>query len=126
MSIKGLSCIFPVPNIKKTEEFYVSCLGFQAVEYLGCKESHICLYKDEIEILLLQANTDHISPNREQYGYGYDAYLYSDDVKTLEGEFRSKGVKIMKPLNLTDYQNQEFVIEDCDGRWIAFGIKLKI
>lgn len=23
----------------------------------------------------------------------------------------------------TDYNNKEFVIEDVDGRWIAFGIK---
>ncbi|EOS81803.1 hypothetical protein C817_00532 [Dorea sp. 5-2] len=126
MSITGISCIFPVPNIKKTEKFYVSCPGFRAVEYLECKEPHICLYKDEIEILLLQANTNLISPNREQYGYGYDAYLYTNDGETLESEFSSKGVKIIKSLNLTDYQNQEFVIEDCDGRWIAFGLKIKI
>ena len=126
MGIKGLSCIFPVPDIKKTEEFYVSCLDFRAVRYLWCKEPHICLYKDEIEIILLQADTDHIKPNREQYGYGYDAYLYTDDGKSLEGEFSSKGVKIIKPMDLTDYQNQEFVIEDCDGRWIAFGLKVKI
>lgn len=69
--------------------------------------------------------TQIISPNRELYGYGYDAYLYTDDGETLESEFSSKGVKIIKSLNLTDYQNQEFVIEYCDGRWIAFGIKLK-
>lgn len=37
MSIMGLSCIFPVPNIKKTAEFYVSKLEFCAVEYLECK-----------------------------------------------------------------------------------------
>lgn len=116
MGIKGLSCIFPVPDIKKTEEFYVSCLGFRAARYLECKEPHICLYKDKIEIILLQTDTNRINTNREQYGYGYDAYLYTDDAKTLEDEFISKGVKIIKPLNLTDYQNQEFVIEDCDGR----------
>lgn len=126
MSIMRLSCIFPVPNIKKTEEFYVSCLGFRAVEYLECKEPHICLYKDDIEILLLQANADHIIPNREQYGYGYDAYLYTDDGKNLEDQFRLKGVKIIKSLNLTDYQNREFVIEDCDGRLLAFGLKMKV
>lgn len=125
MSIKGLSCIFPVPNIKKTEEFYVSCLGFRAIAYLECKQPHICLYKDDIELILLEANTDHVIPNRAQYGYGYDAYLYTDDGKTLEDELSSKGVKIIKSSNLTDYQNQEFVIEDCDGRWIAFGIKIK-
>lgn len=25
--------------------------------------------------------------------------------------------------NVTDYDNKEFVIEDCDGRYIAFGCK---
>lgn len=34
MSLAGLSCIFPVPDIKKTAEFYVSGLCFKAVEYL--------------------------------------------------------------------------------------------
>ena len=43
----------------------------------------------------------------------------------LEKEFLEKGVKIVKPLNVTDYKNKEFVIEDIDGRWIAFGLKIK-
>lgn len=125
MSILGLSCIFPVPNIKKTAEFYVSKLEFRAVEYLECKEPHICLYKDDIEIILLQANTDKVLPNRKIYGYGYDAYLYTENQQLLEKEFAAKGIKIIKPLNMTDYQNKEFVIEDSDGRWLAFGLKIK-
>lgn len=125
MSILGLSCIFPVPNIKKTAEFYVSKLEFRAVEYLECKEPHICLYKDDIEIILLQANTDKVLPNRKIYGYGYDAYLYTENQQLLEKEFAAKGIKIIKPLNMTDYQNKEFVIEDSDGRWLAFGLKVK-
>ncbi len=125
MSFMGLSCIFPVPDIKKTAEFYVSRLGFRAVEYLKCKEPHICLYKDETEIILLQANTGKVLPNRELYGYGYDAYFYIDSQEFLEKELLAKGVKFIKPLNVTDYQNKEFVIEDLDGRWLAFGLKLK-
>lgn len=125
MSIIGLSCIFPVPNIKKTAEFYVSKLEFRAVEYLECKEPHICLYKDNIEIILLQANTDKVFANRKLYGYGYDAYLYTENQELLEKEFISKGIKIIKPLNMTDYQNKELVVEDLDGRWLAFGLKVK-
>lgn len=87
MSIMGLSCIVPVSNIKKPKEFYISCLGFRAVEYLECTEPHICLYKDDIEIILLKANTDHINPNRKLYGYGYDVYLYTDDGKLLKRSF---------------------------------------
>lgn len=123
MSLIALSCIFPVPNIQKTAAFYESVLGFRAVEYLECKEPHICLYQDNIEILLLQANSDRIQPNRKLYGYGYDAYIYCDDQKRLEQELLAKGVKIVSSLKLTDYKNKEFVIEDPDGRWLAFGLK---
>lgn len=125
MGLTGLSCIFPTPDIKKTAEFYASCFGFHAVEYLECNEPHICLYRDEIEILLLQAQTEKVFPNRKLYGYGYDAYLYTDEQEILEKELLAKGVKIVKDLNITDYKNKEFVVEDLDGRWIAFGLKIK-
>ena len=125
MKLRGLSCIFPALNIKKTAEFYTSCLGFRAVEYLECKEPHICLYRDDAEIILLQAKSDRIIPNRELYGYGFDAYLYVENQELLEKEFKEKQVKIVRELNVTDYQNKEFVIEDIDGRWLAFGLKIK-
>lgn len=125
MNLIGLSCIFPVPDIRKTAEFYVSCLGFRAVEYTECKEPHICLYRDRTEIILLKADTDRVFPNRELYGYGYDAYLYTDNQELLEKEFSEKGVKIIRSLDITDYNNKEFVIEDANGRWLAFGLKLK-
>lgn len=121
----GLSCIFPVPDIKKTEEFYALKLDCRTVEYLDCKEPHVCLYKDSVEIILLQANTDRVSPNRKLYGYGYDAYLYTENQEQLEKEFIKKGVKIIKSLNVTDYKNKELVIEDIDGRHLAFGLKVK-
>lgn len=123
MDMIGLSCIFPVPKIRNTAAFYVSKLGFKAVEYLDCTEKHICLYRDTIEIILLQANRDKILPNRELYGYGYDAYLYTDSQEALEREFAANGVRIVKPLSVTDYENREFVIEDIDGRYLAFGLK---
>ncbi len=123
MSIIGLSCIFPVPDIKETANFYVTKLGFKAVEYLECEDPHTCLCLDEVEIILLQANTKKIVPNRELYGYGYDAYLYTNHQENLEKEFISKEIKIVRHLNITDYQNNEFVIEDIDGRWLAFGLK---
>ena len=124
MSIKALSCIFPVPDINKTKEFYISKLGFRATEYLECKEPHVCLYKDDIEIILLKASTDKVFPNRILYGYGYDAYLYSDNQERLEKEFIKNKIKFIKYLDITDYQNKEFVIEDIDGRWLAIGLKL--
>lgn len=56
-------------------------------------------------------------------GYGYDAYFITDKQEVLQKEFEDNGVKIVKSLVKTDYQNKEFVIEDNDGCWIGFGIK---
>ena len=122
--IRGLSCIFPVPDIMETTGFYVSKLDFTAVGYLDSNEPHVCLYRDDVEIILLKAEKGRVLPNRELYGYGYDAYLYTDDQKKLQDLFLSREVKIVRPLNTTDYHNSEFVIEDIDGRWLAFGLKI--
>ena len=123
MELTGLSCIFPVPDILKTARVYTDSLGFRAVGYVECEEPHICLYRDKTEIILLKANTDRVFTNRELYGYGYDAYLYTSEMEELEKQLRRNRVKIARPLSMTDYKNREFVIEDIDGRWIAFGRK---
>lgn len=125
MGLIGSSCIFHALDIKKTAEFYVSMLGFRSTEFLTCKEPHICLYKDNVEIILLRADNADVLPNRKLYGYGYDAYLYTDDGELLDKDLSEKGVNIVRHLNVTDYDNKELVVEDPDGRWIAFGIKIK-
>lgn len=125
MSLLGMSCIFSVPDIRKTAYYYEKVLGFRAVPYLESKEPHICLYRDESELILLQADGENVFPNRTLYGYGYDAYLYAQDLESLQRELQQAGAKIFRALNLTDYNNRELVIEDCDGRWLAFGLKQK-
>lgn len=123
MKLIGLSCIFPSKDIRKTAEYYKIKLEFDIVEYLQSKQPHICMYKDNIEIILTQANHEEIKPNRLLYGYGYDAYIYTNNQLELQERFKKAGVKIVIPLTQTDYNNKEFVIEDIDGRWIAFGLK---
>jgi len=124
MQLIASHCVFPTPNIHKTAEFYVEKLGFHRVDYMDAKEKHICLYRDGVEFILTQANTKRVFPNRELYGYGEDAYVITENQQDLQDEFEKNGVKIVKPLQLTDYHNLEFTIEDIDGRWICFGIKL--
>ncbi|MVO98415.1 VOC family protein [Paenibacillus lutrae] len=123
---KGLtSClqIFPTPDLDKTAQYYVQ-LGFRAVYYLDSAEPHVCLYKDLIEIILTQSKLETCIPNREIHGYGYDGYFISDNQEEIEQELIRLGVKIVRPLSVTDYNNHEFVFEDVDGRWIAVGTKL--
>ena len=123
--IYSILAVFPAPDIEKTAEFYGEVMGFRVVKYLDVKEPHICLYRDGVEIVLTKANSDKVYHNRELYGYGEDAYLITDNQEELQEEFINKGAKIVRPLHITDYNNKEFVLEDIDGRWIAFGMKQK-
>jgi catechol 2,3-dioxygenase-like lactoylglutathione lyase family enzyme len=116
-------CVFPTPDIEKTARYYEKAMGFKAAQYLDASEPHICLYRDSTEIILTKSNGQEVIPNRKLYGYGYDAYFITDNQEKLQEEFESAGVNIIRPLCTTDYHNQEFVIEDIDGRWIGFGIK---
>lgn len=123
---KGLlmsHCVFPTPDILRTAKFYEQKLGFQAVHYLDTDEPHVCLYRDATEIILTKSNGQAVVPNRKLYGYGYDAYFITENQTQLQQEFNDLSVKIIRPLIDTDYNNKEFVIEDIDGRWLAFEIK---
>ncbi|MFJ8262577.1 glyoxalase [Rummeliibacillus sp. NPDC094406] len=118
-------CIFPSLDILKTANYYEKIMGFIAVPYMESKEPHICLYRDATEIILTNSNGKEVVPNRILYGYGYDAYFITDNQEVLQEEYNNSGVKIVRSLSNTDYSNKEFVIEDIDGRWIAFGKKTK-
>ena len=124
MKLLASHCVFPTPDIHKTAEYYVEKLGFRRVDYLDAKEKHICLYRDGVEFILTQANTQRVFPNRELYGYGEDAYVITESQQELQDEFEKKGVTITERLHQTDYHNLEFSIEDIDGRRICFGIKV--
>ncbi|RAR45875.1 VOC family protein [Paenibacillus sp. MDMC362] len=114
--------IFPTSNFEKTSEFYQR-IGFRAVNYLDAAEPHVCLYKDSVEIVLTKTEME-VVPNRIRYGYGYDAYFFTYGQREIQQELMDVGVKIVRALTTTDYNNHEFVFEDVDGRWIAIGNKL--
>lgn len=48
--------IFPTLNIEQTAAFYSQYLGFKAVPYLDTQEPHLCLYRDDTEIILTQSH----------------------------------------------------------------------
>ena len=123
MSLMSSLTMFPCNDIVKTAEWYVEKLDFRRVDYLNVKQPHICLYRDQIEIILTSTNGAKVVPNHINYGYGYDAYFITEDGEKLQQKMKDKNVKIIKEVSITDYQNQELLIEDCDGRWICFGVK---
>ncbi len=122
MKIVDALIIFPVNDMDKTADFYVNKMGFRCVKYLDVAEPHVCLYRDAIEIILTRAEGE-VVPNRIRYGYGEDAYIITSEQESLQEEFRSKGVTVVKEVSMTDYGNKEFIIQDIDGRQLVFGVK---
>ncbi|WP_223868940.1 hypothetical protein [Paenibacillus sp. UASWS1643] len=71
-------------QMKRTAQFYEEKMGFRVVEYLDAAEPHICLYPDLTEIILTQSNGQKVIPNRELYGYGYDAYFITKNQEEVD------------------------------------------
>lgn len=61
---------------------------------------------------------------RSDYSLGKRVNFITKNQEELQEEFTKANVKIVRSIDNTDYNNKEFVIEDIDGRWIGFGIKV--
>jgi catechol 2,3-dioxygenase-like lactoylglutathione lyase family enzyme len=116
--------VFVAPDAQKTAGYYRDVLGFRAVEHFNKEEKFAALYRDEIEIVVVQSRFGNVISNQERYGAGYDAYWNPEDfedVDNLHLEWKEKGVTIVSPPRLTAYGSYEFVFEDMDGRRIGVG-----
>ncbi len=108
-------------DIEKTVEFYKKELSFEVVKHYEQEEKFAACYRDEVEMVVVEAKKGNIIPNNERYGAGYDAYLVPEDVDLFYEEIKNKDVKIIQEPVLTAYGSKEFKIEDIDGRIIGIG-----
>ncbi|MTI71568.1 MAG: glyoxalase [Firmicutes bacterium] len=111
-------------DVKKTVKYYVEKLGFTYAKHYEHIESFAALYRDSVELVVVQSKFGNVKSNTKRYGAGYDVYIDPDTVKGVDilyQEFVSKGVKIFSKPSKTDYGSYEFVLEDIDGRLIGIG-----
>jgi catechol 2,3-dioxygenase-like lactoylglutathione lyase family enzyme len=116
--------VFVTPDVRKTAAYYRDVLGFRVVEHYEHAEPFAALYRDAVELIVVQAQFGKVLSNRERYGAGYDAYLDPEDVAGVDAlfvEFRQKGAVIENPPAATPYGSYEFVVRDIDGRRIGIG-----
>ncbi len=114
--------VFPCKDPVQTALFYETKCGFTATHLLDEAMPQIRLKRDNIEIVLVEADGDSCLPNREKYGIPYDLIIFTNEPKMLEIELSGQNVKIVKPLpDAEEFQNvnREFVFEDNDGRHIC-------
>lgn len=116
--------VFLVNDVKRTVKYYSEQLGFKFAKHYDKIENFATIYRDSIEIVIVQAKFGEVESNQKRYGEGYDAYIDPDSVEgvdVLYREFSSKDVKIISEPKFTEYGSYEFVIEDIDGRLIGIG-----
>lgn len=116
--------VLVTPRIENTAGYYRDVLGFRVVEHYAQPEKFAALYRDAVEIVLVQSQFGTVRSNRAQYGAGYDAYLVPESpaaVDTFYAEIKARGAKIAQPPARTSYGSREFVLEDVDGRLIGVG-----
>ncbi len=117
--------VFVSEDVQRTTDYYVDVLGFRYAAHFDKAARFAALYRDAIEIVVVQKRKGRVQSNTKRYGRGFDAYIDPDTlagVDALFDELREKKVKIISPPQMTEYGSYEFVFEDIDGRLIGVGL----
>ena len=125
MKMAKICPVFLCEDVRKTTRYYVETLGFGCAEHFDKQENFATVYRDAIEIVLVQRKQGRVESNHARHGGGDDAYIVPaslEAVEALHEEFARVGVRIVVPLGLTDYGSLEFTLEDCDGRRVGIGL----
>jgi catechol 2,3-dioxygenase-like lactoylglutathione lyase family enzyme len=118
------AAVFATPDVRRTAGFYREVLGFTVVEHYDAEEPFATIYRDDVEIVLVQARHGDVQSNAARHGAGFDVYLDPDTVEGVDdmyAELRATGAKVVREPALRPYGSYEFVVEDVDGRLIGIG-----
>jgi catechol 2,3-dioxygenase-like lactoylglutathione lyase family enzyme len=122
--LTGAASILITADLPRTAAWYRDMLGFRVVENSGGEEKFAALYRDAVEIILVQSRHGAVRSNRKQYGVGYDAYLVPENpaaVEAMHADLLARGADILQPPAVTSYGSLEFVLRDIDDRLIGVG-----
>lgn len=110
------SIILPVNDVKASAEYYRDKLGF-SISFLWQEPPTYGVVNREDAVGVHFAETDHpVKPAEEA-----KLYIFVHDADAVYTEFQKAGVKIIEPINDTEYQMREFVIEDINGYKLVIG-----
>ncbi len=122
-----LASVCPVlvsPDVRRALRWYVDVLGFRHASHVDGPLRFATVYRDRIELVLVQAEHGDVRSNLHRHGAGFDAYLVTDTaaaVDALHAELAGRSVRIREAPHLTPYGSREFCFEDCDGHVLGVG-----
>ena len=121
--IRQIAPMFFTTDIPGTVAYYRDKLGFECVGTWQDPPVYAIVGRDQHAIHFRCAE----SPTANPHKYAdelLDAYINIEDVDGLYAEYAARGVEFTRGLADTPWHSREFVVRDCDGRLLAFGVNL--
>jgi uncharacterized glyoxalase superfamily protein PhnB len=121
--IRQIAPVFFTTDMDGTLAYYQDKLGFDCVGTWGDPPIYAIVARDERAIHFRCAESPTANPDKYADEL-LDAYLNVEDVDALHAEYAAKGVEFARELDDTPWNSREFVVKDCGGRLLAFGLNL--
>jgi uncharacterized glyoxalase superfamily protein PhnB len=119
--IRQIAPQFFTIDLAATLAYYKDKLGFECLGAWHDPPVYAIVARDEQKIHFRVA--DPPTPSPDKYADELlDAYVIVEDVDALYAEYAARGVGFTRPLGDMPWQSREFVVKDCDGRLLAFGM----
>ncbi|MEM1177903.1 MAG: VOC family protein [Acidobacteriota bacterium] len=112
---------FVVADVESTAHYYCDVLGFEITDRFLDPPVHMIVTRGYVQIFLAQARGESSVSNRRLLDVGIDAYIRVWGVRALADEFRSRGATILEGPVIRVYEQEELVVEDCNGFVLVFG-----
>lgn len=119
----GVAPYFIVDDIHQSAEFYRDKLGFHFDRIWGEPPQFVMVHRDRVTIMLKSVGSaGHARPNYQVNPDScWDAYIWIKDADALYQELQSRGVKITREIENTDYGCRDFDVQDNSGYILCFG-----
>ena len=108
--------IIPVADPLAAANYYRDVLGF-TISFLWEDPPSYAVINREDAVSIHFTKTDHKPTNDGTP----KMYIFVHNVDALYEEYKKSGATIIEPINDTDYQMREFVIEDLNGIKLVIG-----
>jgi len=120
--IRSIVPQFFTADLGRTLAYYRDALGFATSFTWGEPPSYAGVARDG-QALYFRC-LDRLSPPlpEKESAELLDAYINVADIAALHAEYRARGVAFARDLGATPWGMTEFVVRDCDGRLLAFGM----
>lgn len=121
--IRQIVPLFLTTKMPETLAYYKEKLGFECLGTWQDPPVYAIVARDRQGIHFRCAAPSTANPAKYADEL-LDAYVHVDDADALYAEYAAKGVEFVRDLGNMPWNSREFVVKDCDGRLLAFGMSL--